>query len=404
MRPLGVFSSVVLIGHPTASPEHGRDCALFLCRETTKGKGRKSQMKKLLMIAAMACFATVVFAQGQNMPNVSEIKQKAEAGDVTAQAQYAHILYFGQGAEKNEKEAVKWYQKAADGGNDYAQANMGVFCQTGNCGITKDLAKAVEWYDKAAKQGNAYAQYYLACLYSDGNGVEKNVKKAVELYEKAANGGMPIAQYIYAMILGQGKDVDRNVDEALKWAEKAAAAGEGRAAKLISTLKNMKEMDNKTPKSLLGVVFGDDIYKWKSKYTYGKVETTKDGTSLIIESTPPKKFRKFLPDGRFQLYGTLDSKKIYKFLWNSEHFPDGTSDEMADEEVLATCSVIAKKFGSECKKNGKAFEVKVGWLTVNIEAHYGYMTMTVVHSAYEDMAKEECEARKTAQGDGSDAL
>ena len=361
-------------------------------------------MRKLITIVSAACITAVVFAQAQNIPPVSKIKEKAEAGDAMAQAQYAQMLQLGHGVEKNETEALKWYQKAAEGGNHYAQANMGVFYQTGNCGVTKDLAKAVEWYDKAAKQGNAYAQFYLANLYEDGNGVEKNIEKAAMLFGKAANGGIPNAQLSYAFMLSKGEGVDRNVDEALKWAEKAAATGEERAAKLIPTLRKMKEMDDKTPKSLLGVEFGDDISKWKSRYTYGKVETTKDGTSLIIDSTPPKKFRKFLPDGRFLLYGTLSSKKIYKFRWDSERFPDGTNNKMADDEVLATCNVIAKKFSSECKRNGNAFEVKIGWLNVNIEAHYGFMTMTVVHNAYENMAKEEYEAKKAAQGDGSDAL
>ncbi len=359
---------------------------------------------RTITVVTAACLMTVAFAQAQGAASVDEIKQKAEAGDAMSQAQYAQMLQSGQGVEKNEAEALKWYQKAAEAGNDYAQANMGVFCQTGSCGMTKDIAKAAEWYDKAAKQGNAYAQFYLARLYENGNGVEKNVNKAAEFYEKAANGGMPIAQYIYAIMLSQGEGVDRNVNEALKWAEKASAAGEGRATKLVPTLKKMKEMDDKTPKSLLGVEFGADISKWKPKYTYDKVETTKDGTSLIIHSTPPKKFRKFLPDGRFQLYGALDSKKIYKFLWDSEQFSDGTSDKMADEEVQATCNVIAKKFDSVCNRNGKAFEVQVGWLNVSIEAHYGYMTMIVVHKAYEDLAKEEYEAKKAAQGDGSDAL
>jgi len=285
---------------------------------------------------------------------------------------------------------------------------MGVFCQKGSCGVTKDLAKAAEWYDKAAKQGNAYAQFYLANLYEGGKGVEKDIKKAVELFSKAANGGLPQAQTKYAMKLAQGEGVDMDIAEALKWAKKAAAAGDEDASKVVTVLNDvlnkMQVEKDDTPKSLLGVEFGGDISKWKPKFRSDKVETTKDGTSLIISSIPPKKFRKFLPDGRFQLYGALDSKKIYKFLWDSERFPDGTSEQMADDEVLATCNVIAKKFGSECKRKGKAFEVQAGKLNVSIEAHYGYMTMIVVHKAYEEMAKAEYEAKKAAEGDGSDAL
>ena len=199
------------------------------------------QMKKLLIIATVACLATVIFAQSQKMPSASEIKQKAEAGDAMAQAQYASMLQFGQGVEKNEAEALKWYQKSAEAGNAYAQANMGVFCQTGGGGMAKDIAKAAEWFEKAAKQGNTHAQFYLARLYENGNGVEKDIKKAVELYGKSAKGGMPMAQFVYALKLSRGEGVDRNVDEALKWAEKAVVAGEGRASELVELLKELKD-------------------------------------------------------------------------------------------------------------------------------------------------------------------
>ena len=170
-----------------------------------------------------------------------ETKRKAEAGDAMAQVQYAQMLYMGQGMEKNEAEALKWYLKSAESGNHYAQANLGLFFQTGGCGVKEDIAKAIEWYGKAAKQGNTHAQFYLARLYEDGNGVEKDIMKAVELYGKAAKGGMATAQFVYAMMLTKGEGVDRNIDEALTWAEKAEVAGEGRASKLVELLKKLKD-------------------------------------------------------------------------------------------------------------------------------------------------------------------
>ena len=134
-------------------------------------------MKNLKTAVMAACLVAGMFTNAQNVPPVDSIKQKAESGDAMAQAQYASMLQFGQGVEKNETEALKWYQKAAEAGNAYAQASMGVFCQTGHCGVTKDFAKAAEWYRKAAEQGDANAQFYLAGLYANGNGVEKNMKK-----------------------------------------------------------------------------------------------------------------------------------------------------------------------------------------------------------------------------------
>lgn len=358
-------------------------------------------MKRLIIIVFGACLTAVVLAQTQNMPPVSEIKQKAEAGDAMAQGQYAQMLQFGHGVEKNEAEALTWYQKSAEAGNHYAQANMGVFCQTGGCGMEKDLAKAAEWYQKAAKQGNAYAQFYLSYLYEDGKGVDKDIKKAIELLEQAAKGGLAKAQIAYALRLQEGNGVDMNLDEALKWAERAAAGGEENAVELVPLWKKSKAIWDKTPKSLLGVEFGSDITKWsKSGYP---VKTTHDGMSLKVWTTAPKRFRKF--EGNFDIFASLDTKKIYKFCWNSESFADGTSSQAVDDEASDSCKVIAKKFGVECRKNGYAFEVQIGWVKVSIKKFLDHhLEMTVVHEQYEALAKKEYEAKKAAQGDGSDAL
>ena len=396
-------------------------------------------MRMITTVIAAICLMAVAAAQDQGTPSAEGIKQKAEAGDATAQGQYAQMLQFGQGVEKNETEALKWYQKSAEAGNDYSQANLGVLYQTGRCGVTKDFAKAAEWYRKAAEQGNAYAQFYLANLYESGNGVEKDMKKAIELLEqaakggmaqaqmvyawrlyegdgvkkdlkkavtlfgKAANGGIAAAQSRYALFLVQGEGVDMNIAEALKWAEKAAAADDENAKQLVPMIKKMKDMEDKTPKSLLGVEFGDDINKWSGS-GFHSVETSQDGMSVKVWTKAPRKFRKF-SDGSFDVYATLETKKIYKFCWNSEAFAKGTSRQSVDSEALDTCKVIAKKFGVECEKDGRAFVVRIGYVKVSITSFLEHhLEMEVVHERYADLMKKEYEAKKAAQGDGSDVL
>jgi TPR repeat protein len=41
-------------------------------------------------------------------------------------------------------------------------------------GVSKDNAEAVKWYQKAADQGSATAQYSLGSAYHKGEGVPKN--------------------------------------------------------------------------------------------------------------------------------------------------------------------------------------------------------------------------------------
>jgi TPR repeat protein len=59
---------------------------------------------------------------------------------------------FGDGLPKNNKEALKWYEKAAAQGNAKAQFNLGVMCGTGE-GVLQDFVKAYMWLNLAAEQG-----------------------------------------------------------------------------------------------------------------------------------------------------------------------------------------------------------------------------------------------------------
>src|SRR5687768_7601769 len=56
---------------------------------------------------------------------VADLTTKAETGDIPAQLELADIFAKGQGVAKNEKEAAKWYLKAAEQGNPKAQLFLG---------------------------------------------------------------------------------------------------------------------------------------------------------------------------------------------------------------------------------------------------------------------------------------
>ena len=56
-------------------------------------------------------------------------------------------------------------------------------------GVAKDGNQAVYWYRKAADQGDEDGQYGLGLMYEDGKGVAKDYKQAVYWYRKAADQG-----------------------------------------------------------------------------------------------------------------------------------------------------------------------------------------------------------------------
>lgn len=92
-----------------------------------------------------------------------ELLRKAEAGDTWDQLHYAS--YCEQSG--SEEQAVRWYRKAADGGNTEALACLGLrYCQ--GKGVENDLAKGLELFRGAAEQGGKIAKGWLSEIYEYG--------------------------------------------------------------------------------------------------------------------------------------------------------------------------------------------------------------------------------------------
>jgi TPR repeat protein len=126
--------------------------------------------------------------------------------------------------DPNNKQAVKWYRKAAEQGDAGAQYNLGVMYGTGQ-GVQQDHKQAVKWFRMAAEQGDAKAQAYLGESYDNGQGVPQDYKQAVKWYRKAAEQGVAMAQYSLAMRYGRGEGVTQDYIQAHKWFNIAGASG-----------------------------------------------------------------------------------------------------------------------------------------------------------------------------------
>ena len=77
------------------------------------------------------------------------------------------------GVPQDYKEAVYWYQLAAEQEHAKAQYNLGVMYDNGN-GVPQDYEEAVRWYQLTAEQGHSKAQGNLGVMYAFGNGVIKD--------------------------------------------------------------------------------------------------------------------------------------------------------------------------------------------------------------------------------------
>ena len=167
---------------------------------------------------------------------VTWFQKAAQQGYAEAQHYLGYCLFSGTGVEKDETEAVKWFQKAAVQGYAEAQYNLGCCLLFGN-GVEKDETEAVTWFQKAAQQGYAEAQHYLGyCLFS-GTGVEKDETEAVTWFRKAAVQGNAEAQYDLGYCLASGTGVEKNQEEAMLWLHKAADQGNENAKQALRQRK-----------------------------------------------------------------------------------------------------------------------------------------------------------------------
>ena len=119
----------------------------------------------------------------------------------------------------SEKEAVFWYQKAADLGDKWSQYQLGIMYIDGY-GVEQDYGQAVFWYRKAADQGHEVSQYSLGNIYKDGRGIEQDYEQAVFWYRKAADQDYQDAQSALTDMYGDGLGLEQDHEQWLFWYRK----------------------------------------------------------------------------------------------------------------------------------------------------------------------------------------
>jgi len=106
-----------------------------------------------------------------------------------AQHNFGYCLLNGIGIDKDETEALKWIEEAAEQGNPPAQNNLGC-CLLYGTGTEKDEIHAVKYFQKAIDNGNVNALINLGNCYKDGTGVTTDKTVSTILFEKAQSEGV----------------------------------------------------------------------------------------------------------------------------------------------------------------------------------------------------------------------
>lgn len=179
----------------------------------------------------LAVFAVAAASAGESN-NLRELRQKAAKGDASAMTDIGYAYFTGgEGLEKDQAEAVRWFEKAANAGNIHAMNNLGIAYQDG-VGVEQDDLESLKWFKKAAENGHEKAQWSVGRIYRLGIGVERDFQKALEWYTMSAeNGFLPALRDIAATYLemhGENENPE-HLAESVKWMRKAALLGDGTA-------------------------------------------------------------------------------------------------------------------------------------------------------------------------------
>lgn len=164
---------------------------------------------------------------------IERLQGAAERGHVKAAVSLGDALMHGNGAAPAPAEALRWYQKAADGGATVALVRLGDFYALRSDGV--ETPRALEWYRKAADANSSTAMVRLGRMFSEGRGVPQDYALAATWLSRAAAAGSGPAMIelsaLYSKAGGPG-----HFNLAREALERAVRAGDARAPIALAKL------------------------------------------------------------------------------------------------------------------------------------------------------------------------
>ena len=167
--------------------------------------------------------------------NLGQMINEAGNGDWRFQERLGRIYEGGIGVTQDYKEAMKWFELAADKGYAKAMCDIGLLYGLGD-GVAQDYNEAMKWFELAANKGVADAMFNIAVLYAHGDGVALDYNEAMKWYKLAADKGDAEAMFNIGVLYEHGDGVAQDYNEAMKWYKLAADKGDVNAMSNIGIL------------------------------------------------------------------------------------------------------------------------------------------------------------------------
>jgi TPR repeat protein len=164
---------------------------------------------------------------------VARLQAAAERGHVKAAVTLGDAFLNGNVIAPAPSEALRWYEKAAEGGSTMALVRLGDFYARRS--DTVDVSRALEWYRKAADANISTAMIRLGRMFNEGQGVPQDYALAATWFSRAAAAGSGPAMVelsaLYSRAGGPG-----HFNLAREVLEKAVRSGDTRASIALAKL------------------------------------------------------------------------------------------------------------------------------------------------------------------------
>ncbi len=211
---------------------------------------------------------------------VQELNRLIKVGDHTDEAYFnlAKLYENGLGVAKDEMQALAFYRKAAESGDEKAALKVGNAYFLGR-GIDRNYAEAYRWFKQSADKGNYAAQYNIGLMLDEGKGLRKDPVKAFEFYKKSAEQGYGPAQYALGGMFLKGIGTPQDFTAAIRWYKLAADQGDSQAQMDLAKLYGNTELRG-LPFNLVGAHMYYNIVS-----AYAKSPMKEEAAALREETT-----------------------------------------------------------------------------------------------------------------------
>jgi TPR repeat protein len=175
------------------------------------------------------------YAANHQVPEAMAAWRKAaDKGSTSAMVELGVAYGTGSGVARDEAQARKLFERAAEAGNPRGVTNLAAL--SGGAGAPSDPARARGLLAKAAET-NAEAQYQLGLMMADGIGGPVDDAAARALFEKAAAQNHPGALERMGAFAQEGRGGPKDKDAAKAYYERAAALGDEDAKKALERIR-----------------------------------------------------------------------------------------------------------------------------------------------------------------------